>query len=352
MPSTVLSMPKLLGIVPMAASLLQATSAQPTPRLRPSSVRNGTTNGNLTLGSACSQYSGDDVSMCSLCTTQTSFLGDCFWCSEDNSCHDFGSLDYPASCSVDGCVSHSTLTDCTGSCASESVSGFDVPLAQCMLGISNASYYTGKSLTEAMQIIGITDYKTMTDTKLNTQGVVIAHPDANAITIAFRGTELTAANEKLDVDCTFDTYQSKITTDQSSLTGSWEVADGFATAYTSLQDEMRSNINWALGLVGTSPKVYITGHSLGAAMATIAASDFMLSNMTSLVGDVEVMTFAAPRSGNPAFATGVGSLAPNWWSIQNFFDQIPHLPPQSWGTLLLIARLQTLPVLLRRSRHP
>jgi len=98
--------------------------------------------------------------------------------------------------------------------------------------------------------------------------------------------------------------------------------------------------------------VYITGHSLGAAMATIAASDFMLSNMTSLVGDVEVMTFAAPRSGNPAFATGVGSLAPNWWSIQNFFDQIPHLPPQSWGTLLLIARLQTLPVLLRRSRHP
>ena len=319
-----------MALVAAAAALSSTAQAEPhmtflrDPVLR--GVRTGVngTGDDVELGSACSQYSGDDDNMCSLCTSQSSLLGDCFWCSADNSCHDRGSAEFPASCYADGCVSHSTATGCVGSCAAGHVSGFDVPLAQCMLGIANATYYVGKTLPQAFAAIGIdsSQYQIMTDTKLDTQGFVIAHPDANAITISFRGTELTAANEKLDIDCLLDNFQTQVTDNQPSVTSGWDVADGFSNAYLSLRDQMETNFQWALGQVGPSPKVYITGHSLGAAMATVAAADFALGNATSLVGNVEVITFAAPRSGNTAYATGISQLLPNWWSVQNFFDQV------------------------------
>eukprot|EP00750_Incisomonas_marina_P031956 INCI861.1.p1 GENE.INCI861.1~~INCI861.1.p1 ORF type:complete len:400 (+),score=67.66 INCI861.1:95-1294(+) len=332
-------MAQKMALVAAAAALSSTAQAEPhmtflrDPVLR--GVRTGVngTGDDVELGSACSQYSGDDDNMCSLCTSQSSLLGDCFWCSADNSCHDRGSAEFPASCYADGCVSHSTATGCVGSCAAGHVSGFDVPLAQCMLGIANATYYVGKTLPQAFAAIGIdsSQYQIMTDTKLDTQGFVIAHPDANAITISFRGTELTAANEKLDIDCLLDNFQTQVTDNQPSVTSGWDVADGFSNAYLSLRDQMETNFQWALGQVGPSPKVYITGHSLGAAMATVAAADFALGNATSLVGNVEVITFAAPRSGNTAYATGISQLLPNWWSVQNFFDQIPHLPLQVQG---------------------
>ena len=100
---------------------------------------------------------------------------------------------------------------------------------------------------------------------------------------------------------------------------------------------MESSIQWALGVVGRKPKMYVTGHSLGAAMATVMASDLALGNLTGLMSSVEVLTFAAPRSGNAAYASGIGKLLTNWWSIQNFFDQIPHLPTQSMGVFVYLA---------------
>ena len=76
---------------------------------------------------------------------------------------------------------------------------------------------------------------------------------------------------------------------------------------------------------------YITGHSLGGAMATVMASEFLLGDTPGTFGPVQVITFAAPRSGNPSYATGIGSMKVTWWTVQNFFDQIPHLPTQSMG---------------------
>jgi predicted lipase len=215
------------------------------------------------------------------------------------------------------------------------VSGFDVPLAQCMLAIANASYYTSKTLLVALQEIGISAYNVLDDSSLATQGLVIAHPQANAITVAFRGTTLSVQNGALDIDCVLDDYQTEISNVNPSATQGWEVADGFGRAFMSLESQLQRQLQWALKQVGSLPQLFITGHSLGGAMATIAASDLFLNRtLMSQVSSVKVITFAAPRSGNPAFATGVANFPTytTWWSVQNFFDQIPHLPLQSMGT--------------------
>ena len=65
-----------------------------------------------------------------------------------------------------------------------------------------------------------------------------------------------------------------------------------------------------------------TGHSLGGALATLAAYDIRKQLQASSKQDVEVMcySFGAPRTGNHAFATDYNRVVPDTWSIIN--DQV------------------------------
>ena len=67
--------------------------------------------------------------------------------------------------------------------------------------------------------------------------------------------------------------------------------------------------------------VYVTGHSLGAAMATIAASR-MQSKVTALV------TFGSPRAGNQEF---VNSLSVTHYRVQNNCDDVTKVPFRLMG---------------------
>jgi hypothetical protein len=64
------------------------------------------------------------------------------------------------------------------------------------------------------------------------------------------------------------------------------------------------------------------GHSLGGALATLAAFDIrrhLLDNMQSHA-EVVCYTFAAPRTGNHAFAREYNAMVPDTWSVIN--DQV------------------------------
>ena len=65
-----------------------------------------------------------------------------------------------------------------------------------------------------------------------------------------------------------------------------------------------------------------TGHSLGGALATLAAYDIRKQLQASSKQHVEVMcySFGAPRTGNHAFATDYNRVVPDTWSIIN--DQV------------------------------
>ena len=62
-----------------------------------------------------------------------------------------------------------------------------------------------------------------------------------------------------------------------------------------------------------------TGHSLGGALATLAAYDIRKQLQASGNQDVEVMcySFGAPRTGNHAFAADYNHVVPDTWSIIN-----------------------------------
>jgi triacylglycerol lipase len=64
----------------------------------------------------------------------------------------------------------------------------------------------------------------------------------------------------------------------------------------------------------------ITGHSLGGALATLAALDLAVVKPL-------VITFGSPRVGNHAFAETYQAKVPDTWRVYNLRDVVSHLPP-------------------------
>lgn len=79
--------------------------------------------------------------------------------------------------------------------------------------------------------------------------------------------------------------------------------------------------------VGISCFYAPSGHSLGGAMATLAAYDIRTSLQAQTISNVEVAcyTFAAPRTGNHAFARYYKTVVPDTWSVINDQVRIRHL---------------------------
>jgi predicted lipase len=105
---------------------------------------------------------------------------------------------------------------------------------------------------------------------------------------------------------------------------------GFTNFYSTLRtgpnaaqprviDALRS-----LVAAGTVHTLRITGHSLGAALATLLAID--VSGNGVFAGPT-VYTFASPRVGNKVFAGSYDDLVPTSWRVTNLNDIVPHLPP-------------------------
>ena len=69
-----------------------------------------------------------------------------------------------------------------------------------------------------------------------------------------------------------------------------------------------------------------TGHSLGGALATLAAYDIRKQLLDNRQSNTQVVcyTFAAPRTGNHAFARDYTAAVPDTWSVIN--DQVRLLP--------------------------
>ena len=68
------------------------------------------------------------------------------------------------------------------------------------------------------------------------------------------------------------------------------------------------------------------GHSLGGALATLAAFDIRKQLLDKQQSNTQVVcyTFAAPRTGNHAFAQEYNAAVPDTWSVIN--DQVSPLP--------------------------
>ncbi|ORC89948.1 lipase [Trypanosoma theileri] len=110
---------------------------------------------------------------------------------------------------------------------------------------------------------------------------------------------------------------------------------GFYHSFLSLRNEMWVELQ---RLVAEYPRrpVLITGHSLGGAMAVLAAADFAAqAYATGTVPQFELYTFGAPRVGNDAFTAWMAALFCSGkheaYRVTHNRDVVPHLPPMLFG---------------------
>ena len=75
---------------------------------------------------------------------------------------------------------------------------------------------------------------------------------------------------------------------------------------------------------------YVTGHSLGAAIATLAAFE-LVQAVPQLKDQIQLYTFAGPRVCSPTFAAHYSELIPNAYRIVNLADTVPLVPPVTLG---------------------
>ncbi|KAK9790954.1 hypothetical protein WJX73_010669 [Symbiochloris irregularis] len=110
------------------------------------------------------------------------------------------------------------------------------------------------------------------------------------------------------------------------------VHGGFHTSWTAnglqqlVLDQLTAIVNEACdrGTVGQEGfQVYVTGHSLGGAMAVLAAYDIALAlKPLPTRTRVSCYTFGAPRVGNHAFARDCDAIIPDQWSLINDQDAV------------------------------
>ncbi|TDL26635.1 alpha/beta-hydrolase [Rickenella mellea] len=108
-----------------------------------------------------------------------------------------------------------------------------------------------------------------------------------------------------------------------------KVHDGFQKTFLRTADGKLNGVKAALNKTGVK-KVLVTGHSLGAAIATMDALMFKLNLDPSI--DITTTVFGLPRGGNPAFADFIDQkLGSSFTFLTNKNDPVPTVPPQFIG---------------------
>jgi triacylglycerol lipase len=102
--------------------------------------------------------------------------------------------------------------------------------------------------------------------------------------------------------------------------GAGQTHKGFTDIYMSARDQIYA----LLAQLPPGLPLFITGHSLGGALATLAALD--IARNTPFRSPI-VYTYGAPRIGDPKFVQTYNYCVPTHWRFQNEHDIVPHLPP-------------------------
>lgn len=134
--------------------------------------------------------------------------------------------------------------------------------------------------------------------------------------VAFRGTEVKHINSVADII-------SDINFAMVDFYGKGLVHKGFKLAFDEVLSEKVGLWTYVQELMdrGAADELYFTGHSLGGALATLAA--VYLDSLPH-----PLVTFGAPRVGNPEFCS---HLPEETWRFINAGDPVPYLPPNIPG---------------------
>jgi hypothetical protein len=144
--------------------------------------------------------------------------------------------------------------------------------------------------------------------------------------VAFRGT-LSLAEWLADFDATAQPYQP--------LPNFGHVHVGFQAVYLAIRDSLQTGLPQACA--GCN-RLLVTGHSLGGALAMLAAPDVLLNMPPNL--EPQLITFGGPRVGLSDFVAMFNVRIESCFRVVNFLDIVPAVPLPS--PLLPYAHVGTL----------
>jgi len=157
-------------------------------------------------------------------------------------------------------------------------------------------------LTAALAVAGFGSPTLFSDSATDTRGYGAVRADGKAL-LAFRGTQVDQLKDLL--------------TDIAAIPVPWpeaggNVHDGFARAMRSVLEQVRG---WVQSGSIQPARLLVCGHSLGAALATLAASIFRPGTL---------ITIGSPRTGDATFAQSVQQTLTV--RIVDCCDVVTHLP--------------------------
>ncbi|PSC69058.1 alpha beta-hydrolase isoform B [Micractinium conductrix] len=181
--------------------------------------------------------------------------------------------------------------------------------------------YEHINIAHGLSLFNLTQYELIEDDETDTHAV-LAWNDSQVV-VAFRGTA-SIENTLTDIKAWKITYpparrrNGRLVRAHAGFAQAWLHA-GFNDKVLSRVHELEE----ARPADAPPLRFWITGHSLGGALAVLASLDIARQLPRS---QLTVYTYGAPRVGNSAFAAEQDEAVPDTWAILNGSDPIPWIP--------------------------
>ena len=146
-----------------------------------------------------------------------------------------------------------------------------------------------------------------------TQAFIASRPDETVKVVAFRGTEL---DDPSDLFSDADFVRTPWTDGSGRPIG--EVHKGFADAF--LERDVAARVKAHLDSASPAARMLVTGHSLGAALATL---------MASRTPSCHLYTFGSPRIGDASFVQAMRQTT--HMRFVDCCDLVTRVPPDEFG---------------------
>lgn len=184
--------------------------------------------------------------------------------------------------------------------------------AMTLADFSHLAYLNAEFVQKQLAQWGYGSFEWIEDQKSDTQAFVAAKD--NHVIVCFRGT---GSGKDWIVDAKL--------LKTSSVDGKGRVHRGFKSAL----DSVWGRIARKLDTFAADKKVYFTGHSLGAALAQLAAYRRAITNLDQVAG---VYVYGSPRVGNQDYKEAYDGLLQDKTFLHiNNTDLVPQVPPRILG---------------------
>jgi hypothetical protein len=209
------------------------------------------------------------------------------------------------------------------------IEGFDLKTA---LSMAKAAYLIYQDIDYVKEISeyrwgieNLDDVRYFNDPGRDTQAFTFR--TKQAVILAFRGSQ-EIKDWQTNISTRFNKFALKTTMeplaeDVSPPIGT--VHRGFQSGWNAVEGPViKQLLAWKAGVPGGVP-LFITGHSLGGALATVAAASLVKRGFRNIRG---VYTFGQPRVGDVVFAAEMSvELKDRVFRFVNNNDVVPHVPP-------------------------